>query len=511
MSDVVGTAMGLVVTNVSKTFGATKALDDVSFTVARGKIHGLLGGNGSGKSTLIKLLAGIYSADSGEFEVNGNVVAADSVTPAVARSVGLRFVHQNPAVFPELTVAENMAIGHGYEGNALGIDWRRQRKLTQGLLERFGIDANAGVKLEELSQSEQTMVAVARALQDVSASGDPSVLVLDEPTASLPPQEASLLLQAIRELANAGQTIILVTHRIDEVLAVTDRVTVLRDGKLVATLEREGLTEPVLVETIIGRAPERVFAENIDRSAERTGAPALELKGLEGGPLVDVGLRVYPGEIVGIAGLLGSGRTELLEMVFGMRPHTAGDILLDGSTVSFQRSGQAMKNGIALIPENRELDGVFLDQSVRFNFTIASVRRYWKRGWFSRVREARGLTDAIAQFSIKLSSQDADISSLSGGNAQKVVVSRWLSRDPKVLLLDEPTQGVDVGARADIHKAIREAVSNGMAALFVSSDMDELAHACDRVLVLRDGRIINEFFHEQMSADILIEATYLTA
>ncbi|MER5199801.1 sugar ABC transporter ATP-binding protein [Streptomyces sp. NPDC002755] len=504
------TGTALAVSHLSKTFGATLALDDVSFEVGAGHIHGLLGGNGSGKSTLIKILAGVYTGDpGGELRIGTRSVPSDATSPHSARLYGLRFVHQSTSTFPELTLAENIAIGDRFPTSVGRVHWGRLRRRTSELLERFEIDARPGDLLGDLRPADQTMVAIARALQDVgqddhenkgldgqssdghNLGGGMPVLVLDEPTASLPEHEVSVLLEALRRYSRAGQTILYVSHRIDEVLDITDAMTVLRDGHHVVTRSTRAMTEAQMIEHIVGRPVERVFAENA-ADPIATGDPVLEVEGLTGGPLAGVDLTVRAGEVVGIAGLLGTGRTELLRMIFGDHPVDSGSIRLAGDTERPRTPGQAMELGIAHVPEDREREAAFLDLSVRENLSAAEVAKYWSKGRLDRRHERRDADRAITDFGIRASGQDALMSSLSGGNQQKVVLARWLRRNPRLLLLDEPTQGVDVGARADVYAAIRAAVSDGMAALVVSSDFDELAHACDRVLVLRDGRITAE-------------------
>ncbi|GAA4701370.1 sugar ABC transporter ATP-binding protein [Pseudonocardia yuanmonensis] len=495
----------LAVRGVTKTFGATRALDNVSFEVRTGQIHGLLGGNGSGKSTLIKIMAGVYTADAGELQVGDRSVAADATSPARARQSGLRFVHQSTSTFPELTLAENIAIGDRFPTSAGRVRWSELRRYTAQLLERFEIDAHPRDRLGDLRPADQTMVAIARALQDDTAGL--SVLVLDEPTASLPEHEVSVLLDALRRYAAAGQTILYVSHRMDEVLSLTDAMTVLRDGQHVITCSTEGMTEAEMVSHIVGRPVERVFAEPA-ADPDTVGEPVLEVDGLAGGPLRGIDLNVRAGEIVGIAGLLGTGRTELLRMIFGDHPVEAGTIRLEGSTVRPRTPGEAMRLGIAHVPEHREAEAAFLDMSVRENLSAAEVVKYWVGGRLDRRRERRDADRAIADFAVRTAGQDALMSSLSGGNQQKVVLARWLRRNPRLLLLDEPTQGVDVGARADVYAAIRAAVNDGMAAVVVSSDFDELAHACDRVLVLRDGRVTAEVRGDDLHRHRLTELVY---
>ena len=324
-----GTA-ALTIESLSKAFPGTQALSDVSFSVGHGKVHGLLGGNGSGKSTLVKILAGVYQGEpGGRITLVGKAVAADAITPTLARDCGLRFVHQNPSVFETMTVAENMAIGNGFPTVFGRVRWRQLRERTRVLLRRYDIDAHPDDVIGDLRHAERTMVAIARALQDEDESRV-SVLVLDEPTASLPEHEVNILLDAVRHYAAEGQTIVYVSHRIEEVLEITDSVTVLRDGRHVTTRSTADLTAKQLTEHIVGRPIDEVFPEKVDQPAHEI---VLEVKGMRAGPLRDVSFAVKRGEIVGIAGLLGSGRTELLRAIFGSYPLDAGEIALDGKAV----------------------------------------------------------------------------------------------------------------------------------------------------------------------------------
>jgi ribose transport system ATP-binding protein len=480
----------LVVSNLSKTFPGTRALQSVSFAVRRGEVHALLGGNGSGKSTLVKVLAGVHQGDSGgTLHIGGTAVPADAMTPAKAREAGLRFVHQHPAVFPTLTVAENMAMGRGFETRSGGsIRWKAERRRTQELLDRFHIAASPTQELKTLRPSARTMVAIARALQDQEGS-DTGLLVLDEPTAALPAEEVDLLLTALRRYADAGQTILFISHRLDEVAAFADRATVLRDGQLAGTIDRGEITHNRMVELITGRTIDRAFplAPPIT-----TSSVVLAARHLSSGPVHDVSFDLHRGEVLGIAGLLGSGRTELLRALFGAAAVRQGTIELNGQPAKFRDIGDAVARGIAYVPEDRAADAAFHDLSVTDNVTAASVRRHWRGGWLSQGQAHRDARWCIDRFRIRAHSERQPMNTLSGGNQQKAVLARWLEREPAVLLLDEPTQGVDVGARSDIYALVNDAVAQGAAAIVVSSDFEELSHVAHRVLVLADGRFVAE-------------------
>lgn len=503
-------APALRITAVSKTFGTSKALDDVSFEVEHGEIHALLGGNGSGKSTLIKILAGVYQADEGgTLEFEGRPVAASATTPALARENRLRFVHQNPGLFTDLTVADNIAMRSGFPTRIGGIRKRELHKRVAGLLEAFEIDAKPGMLLGELRPADQTMVAIARALER-SDGEPPSLLVLDEPTASLPQAEVDVLLAALRRRAESGQGIIYVSHRIDEVLSISDRVTVLRDGHHIITRDVEGLTEAALTEYIAGRPIERLFGERADAAEISSDAEVvLSVRDLAGGPLNGVSFDVHRGEILAIAGLLGSGRTELLRMIFGALKPERGTVTLHGEPVpSGTLPRQAMNRGIAYVPEDRALDASFPDLTVEYNLSMAEVAKYRRFGRMAARPEKADAVASIREFGIQPPTESAVFSTLSGGNQQKVIVARWLRRNPAVLLLDEPTQGVDVGARADVYESIRQATANGMAVVLVSSDFEELVHASDRALVLQDGVIVAEVPKERLDRETLTYLTY---
>jgi ribose transport system ATP-binding protein len=482
-------APALEVRDLRKSFGPTQALKGVSFAARQGEVHALLGGNGSGKSTLIKILAGVHHADSGEVAIGGRSQSATSITPAVARELGLRFVHQQTSTFADLTVAENLFLGHGFN-TTVGwrIPWRSVRAKAATLLDRFDIVAKPDALLRELNPATQTMVAIARALQDQEGAHQ-GILVLDEPTASLPAHEVDLLLQALRRYATAGQTILYVTHRLQEVWSVADMVTVLRDGTHAATVPLSGLDHDRLVELIMGRKVDRLIARAPHPSS---GEPVVELSNVACGPLRDIDLRIGAGEIVGIAGLLGSGRSTIMRLLFGLQQPAAGSIRFDGRALQVDRPRAAMREGIAYVPEDRARDASFAALELLENISMPSLDLYYRRGWFRHRDERRDTRKLVESHLVKASSVRSSMSSLSGGNQQKVVLARWLRRKPRLLLLDEPSQGVDVGARLEIWELVRRSAAAGSAVLVVTSDFEELAGVCDRVVVLKNGSIVAE-------------------
>jgi ribose transport system ATP-binding protein len=482
-----GPRTALAVRGLSKTYAGNLALDSLFLQIRPGEIHALLGGNGSGKSTMIKILAGVVPADpGGEIVVGAETSGVGEWTAAKSHAAGLRFVHQQPAVFPDLTVAENLALGAEFPRGLGGrVDWKALNARTAQLLEKYQINAAPTTPLRLLRAADRSRVAIVRALQDRD-DAEGGVLVLDEPTAALPDAEVGHLLEALRGYAAAGQTILYVSHRLDEVLSVADRITVLRDGRKVATVDAEGLTEADLIELIVGRPLDRVFpAPSEDVSADA----ALTVRGLRGGPLRGVDLTLQRGEVLGIAGLLGSGRSELLRMIFGAYPVDGGEITLDGRPYQPRDPQQAMKEGIAYVPEDRQADALLLSENVRHNLSAGQAQSYFRKLLFRHKLERSDSQKSISDFLIRVVTDQQSIATLSGGNQQKVVMARWLRRKPKVLLLDEPTQGVDVGARSEIYQLVRKATAQGTGVLLVVSEPEELAHASDRVVVLRGGRI----------------------
>jgi ribose transport system ATP-binding protein len=496
----------LDVAGISKTFGATRALDDVGFAVPGGTVHGLLGGNGSGKSTLIKILAGVQRADDGTFERGGVVIEADRVTPEAARDLGLRFVHQNPAVFEAMTVADNIALGapEGYPVRLGAVRDRRMRRETTVLLERFELRIRPDELLGDLRPADRMMVAIARALSDAGPDNR-RLLVLDEPTASLPHHEVDVLLAALRRCVSEGHAILYVSHRLEEVMELVDGLTVLRDGTAVVTRPRDGLDHAALVEYITGRPMDA--APPGPAATVRERATVLRMRGVRGGVLTGIDLAADAGEIVGIAGLLGSGRSEVLRTAFGDLPLEEGEMQLGGRDYAPATPADAMAAGVAYVPEDRAAEAAFGELSVSDNLAIARLAAFAAGPRVDDRRARRESERIIGELGVKTAGPDALMSSLSGGNQQKVVVGRWLARSPRLLLLDEPTQGVDIGARGDIYAAVRRAVAHGMAAILVASDFEELAAVADRVIVLRAGRIVRELTGE-LTAHRITDAVY---
>ena len=504
--------VALRVDRLTKTFPGGKALDDVTFSLGRDQVHAILGGNGSGKSTLVKALAGIQPADAGGFiAVGDSRVPAEDCSPSWARAHGIRFVHQDPGLFGELSVQENFALGHRYPTRRGVVSWRQLRRSTQDMLDRFHVKATPNQTVAELRPSTRTMIAIARAVQDKYDTGGPAVelLVLDEPTAALPDQEVDLLLASLREYTEQGIAVVFISHRLDEVLAVAQTVTVLRDGRLQAQRSMEHLTDRDLVELILGEpAPANVRA-TARRRSDGGPVPVASLDHVATGPIRDVSMYVAAGEVLGLAGLLGSGRTELLELLFGCRPPDRGMVTLDDRSRPLTSPARAMREGVAYVPEHRS-DAVFPSMTVGENLTLPDLAGFGR--WLLHPpREAATTEQTVKKFRIKTVGAASPISFLSGGNQQKVVLARWLNRRPKLLLLDEPTQGVDVGARADAHAMVRQAAAEGMAVIVASSDFIELEELCDRVVVLSAGTVAEELAGTDLSAKALTRLVHSSA
>jgi ribose transport system ATP-binding protein len=487
----------LTVDDLSKSYGGTRVLANVGMSVNRHEIHSLVGGNGSGKSTLIKVLAGVVPADSGgQVSVGGRSVPAGRWTPHDARAAHLRFVHQDLGLFANLSIAENLCIGAGFDTSAIGrVRWRRVDEHSRELLRRHGVDADPRTPLGELRPAEQSIIAIARALQGID-SDEVACIVLDEPTAALPRHDAERLLRLLRSLASRGHGIVLVTHHLDEVLTASDRVTVLRDGQHIHTGPTNQLDRATLIDLIVGPATGDLVPHR--RTGSRPGEPLLRTTDLHIGRAESISLEVHGGEIVGLAGLPASGCEDILRALFGLARPANGEMWLDHDRHAPRDPAEAMRAGVALVPGDRLHDGVFAELSVLENVTAASTAAAGRWRLHHR-RERRGAHALLRQYRVRPPELRRPIQTLSGGNQQKALLARWAARRPRLLLLEDPTCGVDIGARSDIWNLLHErARSDGLAIMVTSSDLEELAWQCDRVVVMGGGRV-----HAQLSGDDL--------
>jgi rhamnose transport system ATP-binding protein len=467
--------------HISKRFGATQAVDDVSLDLLSGEVHALVGENGAGKSTLVKILGGIHQPDSGRTLINGLPQLIRG--PAHARELGIAVVHQEPSLFPDLSVAENVFLGYQPVGRMRSINWGLMRRETEKLFAELDVSMDVAAPVGGLSMADQQLIEIARAM-----SVDARILILDEPTASLSAHEVDRLFVIARQAQARGVAVLFVNHRLDEVFELSDRVTVLRDGRKVITAPAAGLTPADLIRHMVGRD-----ITMFPKVAATPGGVLLEVKGLtRAGEFEDVSFSARSGEILGFAGLVGAGRTEVARVLFGVAKADRGEILLDGKPVSFSSPAAAIGSGVAYVPEDRHQEGLVLDFTVSENITLPILSRLFPR-WFVHGATENGLSQRFAdQLSVKPSGIQRAAAGLSGGNQQKVVVAKWLATDPRVLILDEPTRGIDVAAKAEVHRIVATLAAGGLAIVLISSDLPEVLAMADRILVMHEGRITAE-------------------
>jgi ribose transport system ATP-binding protein len=472
--------LALRVDGVSKSFGGQLALSDVSFDLRPGEVHSLVGENGSGKSTLVKLLAGYHQPDKpADLWVRGNAIRLGDA--AATKQAGLRFVHQDLGLIPSLSTVDNMGIAAGFETKRGGISWRRSRERARRALQALDFEIDVDCPVGQLTPTERAGIAIARALE--AQSGEVTVLVLDEPTAALSELEARRLFDAIFQVRERGVGVIFVSHYIDEVLDVSDRVTVLRDGRLVGTFAREALDHDHLVSLIIGRELTRTV--NSDVKQTNLDVPALSATNLKGGSLRDLSFAVYAGQALGVAGLSGSGREDICSLVFGHLART-GTVSISGKELPPGQPTRSVMNRVAYVSGDREAC-IFANFNVRENLNIVSTTSLTRFNMFMRNRERNEAERWIDAFHIQPPEPERAILELSGGNQQKVLIARAFRAEPKVLLLDDPTRGVDIGSKEEIHKLISRACEAGMAVLISSTDHDELVRVANRILILKRG------------------------
>ncbi|HEX6374049.1 MAG TPA: sugar ABC transporter ATP-binding protein [Longimicrobium sp.] len=488
---------------IVKRFAGATALDGVDFTLRRGEVHALVGENGAGKSTLIKIMTGAYRRDGGQMWLEGEPV--HFATPAAAQAAGVIAVHQEIHLLSYRTVAENVYLGR--EPRRWGmIDWGRMRTETAALLQRLGLAIDPTAILGALSTAQQQMVAIARGV-----SLGAKVLVLDEPTSSLAEREVSILYDLIRQLQAEGTAIVYISHRFDELYAVCDRVTVLRDGRLVGTHDMAELARLDLVCLMLGKARDELRQGTTGfgaGQAEADGAaPLLRTEGLRRGQkLRGVTLDVRRGEILGVAGLLGSGRTETARAIFGADPPAEGTMQMDGRRLDPRTPDDAIRAGIAFVSEDRKGEGIIPELSVRENLTLAALPTLTRAGIVDRARQREIVDRFMGRLGIKATSAEQKIRELSGGNQQKVLLARWLCMNPALLILDEPTRGIDIGAKGEIQALINELAESGLGVLMISSELEELVEGSSRVVVLRDGQNVAELRGADISQQSIIHA-----
>ncbi|KFJ05514.1 sugar ABC transporter ATP-binding protein [Bifidobacterium tsurumiense] len=480
---------------VVKTFPGVKALTDIHLTLHQGEVLGLLGENGAGKSTLMNVLGGIYKPDSGSVYINGEEVHFDGVL--AAQEAGIAFVHQELALEPFLTVAENIFIGREVKNKAGLVSQREMETQARPFLRMVGLDVDPQMMVNSLSMGQQQMVEIAKAL-----SLNSRVIVLDEPTSSLSENEVENLFQIVRKLKTQGMGIIYISHKMSEIFDLTDNVMVMRDGCYVDTVPTSNTTEDELVHLMVGRDVENYYY----RTYNEPGDAALELRDFACGPWEKpVNLTVRQREIVGVYGLIGAGRSELFETVMGLRNGGSGTVLVHGNEIGARDPVRMQQHGLAYVPEDRKTQGLFLFGDVMFNTSIASLGDFisWLR--VNERKEKEIVVNAIETLNIKVSSPQTRVGTLSGGNQQKVVLGKWLATKPEILILDEPTRGVDVGAKAEIYKIINELAAQGVAVVFISSELNEVMNMSDRLAVMREGEIAAVLSRDEFNQDVILK------
>lgn len=481
---------------ISKSFAGVEVLRDVDLALYRGEIHALLGENGAGKSTFAKILAGVHRPTRGTITLNGSAVEIQN--PLAAQRLGITLIHQEPLSFPDLSVAENLVLGRLAGSPWSNVPWKEIEEEAASLMALLGVDIDVKRPMRGLSIADQQMVEIARAL-----ASDSRLIIMDEPTAPLTPKEVETLFTIARRLRDEGRTIIFISHRLEEVRALCDRVTIFRDGNKVATDEIARLTDADIIRLMIGRS----LREYLKKQEASIGDVALSVKGLtKAGYFHDISFDIRHGEIVGLGGLVGAGRTDVARALFGIAPADKGEIAINGQPVIIDDPARAIDHGLAFVPEDRAIAGIFRTLSVEQNITAAVPEKISNANIINFAAEHEIAKDSIAKLSIRLASVRQPIGELSGGNQQKSILARWLLTDPEILILDEPTRGIDIGVKAEFYDMIGELAASGRAILLISSELPELLALCDRVLVMSEGRITADIPRKDATQESIMHA-----
>jgi ABC-type sugar transport system ATPase subunit len=481
--------------NITKRFAGVTALSDVTMSIARGECHGLMGENGAGKSTLGKILAGIYRADEGQFSIDG--VACHFASPADALRAGVGMVHQELAFCPDLSVAENLCMGQYPRRLGVLVDRKEMIRRATKLLGQIGVSLDVTQPMRALSTAQEQLVQIASAVGTAA-----KILVFDEPTSSLSEPEAQQLFKLIDDLKARGVTMIYVSHRMPELFRLCDKISVLRDGKYVGTLDRKEATQDAIVRMMIGRSVEDYFPQHL---SAKPGKTLLRVQGLSSpGQFQDVSFQIRAGEIVGFAGLVGAGRSEIAKAIFGLDHNASGQVEIDGQPLELGSVREAKRCGIGFLPEDRKRHGLVLMMSGRANTSMAMLERLSRMGLLSRSVERNVAEEYYDKLRVKAPSIETPVQGLSGGNQQKVAISKWLARGAKLLIVDEPTRGVDVGAKAAIHQLIDDLARQGVGIMLISSELPEVLNLSTRILVMRQGRLVGEVPREQASQETVL-------
>lgn len=486
----------LSLTGAVKTFGPVVALADGTIELHAGEIHALVGENGAGKSTLVKILAGLYHPDAGEFRMAGEPLSFRSV--ADSKAAGISVIYQEPTLFPDLTVAENIFIGRQPKGRLGLISRADMRARATELFARLGVPIDPDRVAEGLSIADQQIIEIAKAI-----SLDARVLIMDEPTAALSGVEVDRLFAVARSLRDRGSAIMFISHRFEEVFALTDRITVMRDGRYISTVRTADATVEGIVKQMVGRDVDQLFP----KTDARIGDTVLRVEGLtSAGVFRDVSFEVRAGEIVGLAGLVGAGRSEVARAVFGIDNYDAGTVEVRGTPLPKRNVQRAIDSGIGFVPEDRRKQGLVMDLSVARNATLALRKKLARFGIISGSRERAAATEWSERLRVKTGSMDYPVSTLSGGNQQKVVLAKWLSTEPRLLIVDEPTRGIDVGTKSEVHRLLSDLAAQGIAVLMISSELPEVLGMADRVVVMCEGRVTATLDRAEASPENVMHA-----
>ncbi len=482
---------------IHKSFPGVKVLEDVQFSLQSGELHALMGENGAGKSTLMKILGGIYTKDSGEILVEGVKQEIDSTKAATA--LGISIIHQELNLISYLSVMENMFLGREFTyGQSRFVNWRKMREEAEKYLSMLNIGIDPGTLVEELSVGQQQMIEIAKAL-----STNARILVLDEPTAALTDREIAALFEVIASLKKKGVGMIYISHRMEEIFQISDRITVLRDGKYIGTKQTSETNMDELVRMMVGRDIKDRFPKiQIPIGNERIRVEGLSTKS----KLKNISFHVRSGEILGIAGLMGAGRTELAKALFGVDPVDQGRIYVDGKETTIRQPIDAIQAGIAFVTEDRKQEGLILSLSIRENLSLPNLGKLSSAGFMNKAREKQLSEATIDKLQIKTPHQEQPVGSLSGGNQQKVVIGKWLATEPKILILDEPTRGVDIGAKKEIYDLMNQLAAQGVAIIMISSELPEVLGMSDRILVMHEGRLTAEFTKAEATQENIMHA-----
>ena len=484
--------------NISKSFGGTYACSNVNFNVSPGTVHALLGENGAGKSTLMKVLGGVHAADSGEIYISGQKVKIDSVQKSIASGVAM--IHQELSQIPKLSVAENFCVGSEpvLQHFPLVIDKKKMIKTASDVFRRLGLNIDPTMRMGDLSIAEMQMVEIAKAV-----SRNAKIVIMDEPTSAITDREVEKLFEIIESLKRQGTAIIYISHKMDELFRISDMISVMRDGHMIGTQKACDLTEEKLVPMLVGRE----ITDYYSHESTTPGDVILEVRNLSRkGKFEDISFSVRKGEILGIAGLMGAGRTEIVETIFGVAQATSGEVLVNGKKAVIRSPHDAIKLGIGFVPEDRKLTGLNVIGSIRHNLTLVYLKQLCRLGQVINSRKEKVTSaELIKKLMVKMASDMNPVNSLSGGNLQKVVIAKWLMGDPQIIILDDPTRGIDVGAKAEIHRLMTELAKEGKAIIMISSEMPEVIGVSNRIIVVREGRFNGEFEEKDFDANSIIK------